>query len=127
MADMVIRCPWCGRDMVFSCHEDDLYLSAWSGRYECYNCGCHSPNAVSISEEECKKVAQYWADVCEKVEPCSSDKYSELWMPVLKMSAQERLEHIRDIALDWDGYRSAKGLGGLIDEIRACCVAPYEE
>lgn len=125
MKEMKIRCPWCGRDMELACWQE--YSCRWVGRYECSHCGCYSPTECSFSEEECKKVIQYFADICEKVEPCDPKKYSTLWQPVLKMTAQERLEHIKDIALDWDGYRSAKHLGGLIDEIRACCVAPYEE
>ena len=36
-----------------------------------------------------------------------------------KMDAVEALGNIADICIDWDGYRTANGLGGLINEIWA--------
>ena len=36
-----------------------------------------------------------------------------------KMDAVDALENIADICIDWDGYRTADGLGGLINEIWA--------
>lgn len=36
-----------------------------------------------------------------------------------KMDAVDALENISSICLDWDGYRTANGLGGLINEIWA--------
>lgn len=74
----------------------------------------------------------FYPDVLEKakkqevIEPCSADKYPDLWQPVIGKSAEEILKHIYEIALDWDGYRTAKGLGELVDEILACCCAPRE-
>lgn len=38
------------------------------------------------------------------------------------LTCESRLKHIYDIALDWDGFRGCRGLGGLIDEIIACTV-----
>lgn len=34
-----------------------------------------------------------------------------------KLNAVEALRNISDICIDWDGYRTADGLGGLINEI----------
>ena len=36
-----------------------------------------------------------------------------------KMDAVDALNNIADICIDWDGYRTADGLGGLINEIWA--------
>lgn len=36
-----------------------------------------------------------------------------------KMDAVDALSNIADICIDWDGYRTADGLGGLINEIWA--------
>lgn len=36
-----------------------------------------------------------------------------------KMNAVDALANIADICMDWDGYRTADGLGGLINEIWA--------
>lgn len=45
-----------------------------------------------------------------------SDK-TKAWLDT--MSAEERLETIAGICVDWDGYRTEKGLGSLINEIWA--------
>ena len=37
---------------------------------------------------------------------------------------EERLETIKDICVDWDGYRTAAGLGSLINEIWAYAAYP---
>lgn len=37
---------------------------------------------------------------------------------------EERLEKIKDICVDWDGYRTAAGLGRLINEIWAYAAYP---
>lgn len=39
-------------------------------------------------------------------------------------TAEERLTTIKDICLDWDGYRTAAGLGSLINEILAYAAYP---
>ena len=36
-----------------------------------------------------------------------------------KMNAVDALGNIADICIDWDGYRTANGLGGLINEVWA--------
>lgn len=45
-----------------------------------------------------------------------SDK-TKAWLD--KMDAVDALGNIVDICMDWDGYRTANGLGGLINEIWA--------
>ena len=39
-------------------------------------------------------------------------------------TAEERLAIIKDICIDWDGYRTAEGLGSLINEIWAYAAYP---
>ena len=39
-------------------------------------------------------------------------------------TAEERLSTIKDICVDWDGYRTAAGLGGLVNEIWAYAAYP---
>lgn len=39
-------------------------------------------------------------------------------------TAEERLSTIKDICVDWDGYRTAAGLGSLINEIWAYAAYP---
>ena len=41
------------------------------------------------------------------------------------LSPKERLQEINEIAFDWDGYRTVRGLGELLDEIRTICIMPY--
>ena len=41
-----------------------------------------------------------------------------------KQTAEERLATIKDICIDWDGYRTAAGLGSLINEIWAYAAYP---
>lgn len=53
------------------------------------------------------------------------DKLSERtknWLDA--QTAEERLTTIKDICLDWDGYRTAAGLGSLINEIWAYAAYP---
>lgn len=44
-----------------------------------------------------------------------------------KMTAEDRLKLISAICVDWDGYRTANGLGGLINEIWAYALYPIKE
>ena len=50
--------------------------------------------------------------------PIDLEDETKVWLD--KMDAVEALENIADICIDWDGYRTADGLGGLINEIWAC-------
>lgn len=52
----------------------------------------------------------------EPKRPELSDE-TKAWLD--KMDAVEMLSNIADICIDWDGYRTANGLGGLVNEIWA--------
>lgn len=53
------------------------------------------------------------------VEPKRIDLADETKDWLGEMNAVEALRNIADICVDWDGYRTADGLGGLINEIWA--------
>ena len=53
------------------------------------------------------------------IEPKRIDLADETKAWLDKMDAVEALENIADICIDWDGYRTADGLGELINEIWA--------
>ena len=53
------------------------------------------------------------------VEPKRPELSDETKAELDKMDAVEMLSNIADICIDWDGYRTANGLGGLINEIWA--------
>ena len=53
-------------------------------------------------------------------------KYEETKEWLECMTAEERLSEISGILLDWDGYRTVRGLGGLIDEVLSyACYKKY--
>lgn len=56
---------------------------------------------------------------CATVEPKRPELSNETKAWLDKMDAVEMLSNIADICIDWDGYRTANGLGGLINEIWA--------
>ena len=53
------------------------------------------------------------------VEPKRDELADETKAWLDKMDAVDALTNIADICIDWDGYRTADGLGGLINEIWA--------
>ena len=53
------------------------------------------------------------------IEPKRIDLADETKAWLDKMDAVDALGNIADICMDWDGYRTADGLGGLINEIWA--------
>lgn len=53
------------------------------------------------------------------IEPKRIDLEEETKAWLDKMDAVDALGNIADICIDWDGYRTADGLGGLINEIWA--------
>ena len=64
-------------------------------------------------------------------EPICNPKPSKEYAEYLeKMTPTSRLDHIYGIAVDWDGYRSIRGIGGLVDEIISCtipsCISEHE-
>ena len=58
------------------------------------------------------------------VKPEKLEERTTEWLD--KMTAQERLEEIAAILDDWDGYRTAKGLGMLINEVWAYALYPVK-
>ena len=58
------------------------------------------------------------------VKPEKLEERTTKWLD--KMTAEERLKEIAAILNDWDGYRTAKGLGGLINEIWAYALYPVK-
>lgn len=79
---------------------------------------------------ECK---QKWADdvlallkeqELPDVKPEKLEEKTTKWLD--QMTAEERLKEIAAILDDWDGYRTAKGLGGLINEIWAYALYPVK-
>ena len=90
------------------------------------------------STEECGKQCPYWGDegacrthleadalaLLKAQEPATVEPYrieladeTKEWLD--KMDAVDALGNIANICIDWDGYRTADGLGGLINEIWA--------
>lgn len=58
------------------------------------------------------------------VQPAPEELLDETKKWLDSQTAEERLTTIKDICLDWDGYRTAAGLGGLINEIWAYAAYP---
>lgn len=58
------------------------------------------------------------------VKPEKLEERATEWLD--NMTAEERLKEIAAILDDWDGYRTAKGLGGLINEIWAYAMYPVK-
>lgn len=58
------------------------------------------------------------------VKPEKLEERTTKWLD--QMTAEERLEEIAAILDDWDGYRTAKGLGGLINEVWAYASYPVK-
>ena len=58
-------------------------------------------------------------------EPICNPKPSKEYAEYLeKMTPTSRLDHIYGIAIDWDGFRTIRGIGGLVDEIISCTIPP---
>ena len=58
------------------------------------------------------------------VKPEKLEERTTKWLD--QMTAEERLKEIAAILDDWDGYRTAKGLGGLINEVWAYALYPVK-
>lgn len=52
------------------------------------------------------------------------DEVKRLIMP---MTDRERLEFIAEIVVDYDGYTTASGLAGLLNEVYAIAKAPRKD
>lgn len=56
-------------------------------------------------------------------EPSNDLQPSKEYTEMLELQTPtSRLDHIYDIAIDWDGYRTIRGLGSLINEIIECTM-----
>ena len=66
-----------------------------------------------------KAIALLKAHETATVEPKRIDLDDETKAWLDKMDAVDALGNIANICIDWDGYRTADGLGGLINEIWA--------
>ena len=58
------------------------------------------------------------------VKPEKLEEKTTKWLD--NMTAEKRLEEIAAILDDWDGYRTAKGLAGLINEVWAYALYPVK-
>lgn len=67
------------------------------------------------------KLGQF-ADSEVKPGPDELSVETKKWLDA--QTPEERLETIKDICVDWDGYRTAAGLGSLINEIWAYAAYP---
>lgn len=62
-----------------------------------------------------------WEPAAPTNEPNPSEAYENY---LERQTPTSRLCYIADIAADWDGFRTLRGVGGLIDEIIACIAPP---
>ena len=67
------------------------------------------------------RLGQY-ANSDVKPAPDELSEKTKKWLDA--QTAEERLTTIEDICIDWDGYRTAAGLGNLINEIWAYAAYP---
>jgi len=61
-------------------------------------------------------------DINLKPEPIKLPESTKKWLD--RQTPEKRLELIKDICVDWDGYRTAAGLDSLINEIWAYAAYP---
>lgn len=83
--------------------------------------GSDAQNAISALCNAIYKLGQL-ADYDVKPNPRELSAETKKWLDA--RTPEERLEIIKDICVDWDGYRTAAGLGGLINEIWAYAAYP---
>ena len=78
-------------------------------------------NTISTLCSAAYKLGQL-ADSEVKPNPDELPVETKKWLDA--QTPEERLETIKDICMDWDGYRTAAGLGRLINEIWAYAAYP---
>ena len=88
------------------CNGDKWYKCEYSG-HGCIDALLEDALALLKAQEEAT------------IEPKRIDLEEETKAWLDKMDAVDALGNIADICIDWDGYRIADGLGGLINEIWA--------
>ena len=81
---------------------------------------CHCGLAVTMENALALLKEQELPDV----KPEKLEERTTKWLD--QMTAEERLEEIAAILDDWDGYRTAKGLAGLINEVWAYALYPVK-
>lgn len=92
--------------------DDDGYPNCNGCPYAPCSVRCHGDlvaDALALLKEH-EKAA---------IEPKRIDLPDETKAWLDKMDAVDALKNIADICMDWDGYRTANGLGGLVNEIWA--------
>lgn len=83
--------------------------------------GPDSQEAISALCSAAYKIGQF-ADSDVEPDPGELPEKTKEWLDT--QTPEERLETIKDICVDWDGYRTAAGLGGLVNEIWAYAAYP---
>lgn len=83
--------------------------------------GPNSQEAINALCSAAYKLGQL-ADSEVKPNPDELPMETKKWLDA--QTPEERLETIKDICVDWDGYRTAAGLGSLVNEIWAYVAYP---
>ena len=106
------------------CSSNGLCNSCWYWNHihegDCYD--ALQNDALKLLEEDeqnLPKPATY------SPEPSELLYETKRWLD--NMTAEERLQEISVICIDWDGYRTAEGLGSLINEIWAYARYPVKK
>lgn len=77
------------------------------------------PSGSDSGEAIAKAIEALKAQEEVTIEPKRIDLEEETKAWLDKMDAVDALANIANICIDWDGYRTADGLGGLVNEIWA--------
>jgi len=95
--------------------------------HPCDSCGYQECQtyAICIGEIARDSLSLLKAQELPDVKPEKLEERTTKWLD--QMTAKERLEEIAAILDDWDGYRTAKGLAGLINEVWAYALYPVKE
>ena len=104
---------------LYICSEDDP---------DCQNCPYYGEygdgfGCETIMQRDALSLLK--AQELPDVKPEKLEERTTKWLD--QMTAEERLEEIAAILDDWDGYRTAKGLAGLINEVWAYALYPVKE
>ena len=98
-----------------------LEICASNDGRECVDCpyvGC-SPDNYCFGNMAKDALALLKAQEKATIEPKRIELEEETKAWLNDMDAVDALGNIADICIDWDGYRTADGLGGLVNEIWA--------
>lgn len=99
----------------------DLYQRLMRDGYLSTECNVENGKEMMIKIYDLAREHYDW----KPAEPCSPAYPSKEYKEFLEQQTPEtRLGHIYDIAIDWDGYRDIRGIGGLVDEIISCTIPP---